>query len=268
MARPLDYPVHLSPLTAGSGRGWRAAAVIALAAVGTSGQAAPAKPRPAPLKVALVSAAETYQSDAAFTRLAQYLTEHYGMQCDLVRMNARQDGFIGGEKLLQADTAIIHSRRKTLDEANLALLRRFVQSGKGFVALRSTSHGFENWPTFDVEILGARYGGKGRDGTWGNAERLHFSPHPIWDGVEGVDTKRDLYRIIDVAPDVNVILEGENQRGRVPVGWTREQDGRRIFYLALGYPEEVQRSGFMRAMANALHWVTRRPPPVPAGGAR
>lgn len=222
--------------------------------------AAPASPGTAPLKVALVSAAETYRSDEAFTTLARYLTEHYGMQCELIRMNDRQDGFVDGARLLSADTMIIHSRRKTLNEANLALLRRFVRSGKGFVALRSTSHGFENWPTFDAEVLGARYGGKGKDGTWGNAEQLHFKPHPIWHGVEGVDTKRDIYRIVDVAPDVNVILEGENQCGRVPVGWTREQDGRRIFYLALGYPEEVQRPGFMRAMANAVRWVTRRPP--------
>lgn len=217
-----------------------------------------------PLRVALVSAAETYRSDEAFAKLGEALSRQYGMLCDLIRMNEKQDGFVDGDKLLQADTAIIHSRRKTLDERNLALWRKFVSSGKGFVALRSTSHGFENWPAFDQEILGARYGGRGKDGTWGNAQRLHFKPHPIWEGVQGVNTKRDIYRIVDVAPDVNVILEGENERGRVPVGWTREVKGRRLFYLALGYPEEIQHPGFVRAMANALFWVTHRSPRPPA----
>ncbi|MDO8540507.1 MAG: ThuA domain-containing protein [Opitutaceae bacterium] len=218
-----------------------------------------------PLKVCLVSAAETYQSDEAFTRLGEYLTREFGMQCELVRMNEKQDGFLDGARLLEADTAVFHSRRKTLDEKNLALLRKFMASGKGFVALRSTSHGWENWPTFDLQILGAKYGAPGKSGNWGNAEKLHFNPHPIWEGTHGLDTKRDIYRITSVAPDVNVIVEGENQNGRVPVGWTREQNGRRLFYLALGYPEEIARPEFSRAIANALLWVTRRPAQAPAG---
>ena len=53
--------------------------------------------------------------------------------------------------LLEVDTALFHLRRKTLDERNLAVLKQFFASGKGFVALRSTSHGFENWRDFDTQ---------------------------------------------------------------------------------------------------------------------
>jgi len=71
-----------------------------------------------------------------------------------------------------------------------------------------------------------------------------------------LDTKKDLYRITEVAPDVTVILEGETKNGRVPVGWTRPHHGSRLFYLALGYQQEMEHPAFRRMMANALKWVT------------
>jgi len=77
-----------------------------------------------------------------------------------------------------------------------------------------------------------------------------------------LDTKKDLYRITEVAPDVTVILEGETKNGRVPVGWTRPHHGSRLFYLALGYQQEMEHPAFRRMMANAIKWVTE-----PASGA-
>lgn len=214
-----------------------------------------------PLKVVLVSGAESYNTDQGFADLAEHLRRNHGMECEVLRMSADQTAIIGIERLLQADTAVFHVRRKTLNPQNLAVLKQFFASGKGFVALRSTSHGWENWKEFDQEVLGAKYGGPG-GGNFGVATQLIFKDHPIWRGVEGLDTKKDLYRITEVAPDVTVILEGETKNGRVPVGWTRPHRGSRLFYLALGYQQEMEHPAFRRMMANALYWVTE-----PASGA-
>jgi type 1 glutamine amidotransferase len=217
--------------------------------------AAPANPSGGakPLRVCLVSGAETYRSDEAFARLAEYLEREHGMKCEVLKFSADGRELPGLERLLEADTAVFHVRRKTLKPEDLAGLKKFFDSGKGFVALRSTSHGWENWKEFDREVLGMKYGGPGGN-NFGNAEKLHFKPHPVWDGVEGLDTKKDLYRVTEPAPDIEVILEGQTRNGRVPVGWTRPHGQSRLVYLALFY--EIDQPPFQRAIANALRWVT------------
>ena len=228
--------------------------LLLIASVPASG-AQGADPAKRPLRVALVSGAESYNTDQSFADLAEYLQREHGMQCDVLRMTPDQKGIAGIERLLVADTALFHVRRKTLDEKNLAVLKQFFAAGKGFVALRSTSHGWENWKDFDQQVLGAKYGGPGGNNA-GNALKLHFTDHPIWKGAEGLDTKKDLYRITEVAPNVTVILEGDTKSGRMPVGWTRPHHSARLFYLALGYKEDMEQPAFRRAMANALRWVT------------
>lgn len=207
----------------------------------------------APLKVCLVSGAETYQSDRAFAALAATLQREHGMTCEVLSFSADGTSLPGIERLLEADTAVFHVRRKSLNPGHLAVLKQFFASGKGFVALRSTSHGFENWKDFDREVLGARYGGPG-GGNFGNAEKLIVHPHPIWEGTQGLDTKKDLYRLTELASDLTVILEGQTKNGLVPVAWTRPHGSARLVYLALFY--ELNTPPFERAMANAIRWVT------------
>lgn len=206
-----------------------------------------------PLRVALVSGAETYKSDAAFAGLAAYLESEYGMRCEVLSFDAPGTRIPGIERLLEADIAVFHVRRKTLVPEQLAVLKRFFASGKGFVALRSTSHGWENWKEFDREVLGMKYGGPG-GGNFGLTERLHFTSHPIWEGTAGLDTKKDIYRVSDPAPDVSIILEGETKNGRIPVAWTRPHGNSRLVYMALFY--ELDQPPLRRAVANALRWVS------------
>lgn len=206
-----------------------------------------------PLHVCLVSGAETYKSDEAFAGLAQYLEREHGMKCEVLSFSADGKSLPGIERLLEADTAVFHVRRKTLNPEHLAVLKKFFASGKGFVALRSTSHGWENWKEFDREVLGMKYGGPGGN-NHGNAERLHVKPHAIWDGVQGLDTKKDLYRVSEPASDITVILEGDTKNGRTPVAWTRPHQGARLVYIALFY--ELDQPPLRRAIANAVRWVT------------
>lgn len=229
-------------------------AVIALlAAFSLPGAAAQQAGTNRPLRVALVSGAETYKSDAAFAGLAAYLEREYGMRCEVLSFDASGTRIPGIERLLEADTAVFHVRRKTLPPEQLAILKRFFASGKGFVALRSTSHGWENWKEFDREVLGMKYGGQG-GGNFGLAEKLNFTPHPVWEGTVGLDTKKDIYRVSEPAPDVSIILEGETKNGRMPVAWTRPHGGSRLVYLALFY--ELDQPPLRRAVANALRWVS------------
>jgi hypothetical protein len=213
-----------------------------------------------PLRVCLVSGShdsKPYSTDTTLAALARYLESDHRMACSLLTLNEAGTGFPGIERLLECDVAIFFVRRKTPDVHNLAVLRRFFSSGKGFVALRSTSHAWENWPDFDVEVLGAKYGGA-KGGNYGNVDRLIYKPHPIWNGAEDFDTRCDIYRYGNVAPDVEVIMEGENKNGRMPVAWTRVHKGARVFHFALGYAYDVEKPSFRRIVANAVEWVSGR----------
>lgn len=230
-----------------------------LLSVAGAAAANPAATAAKPLRVCLVSGAETYRSDQAFAGLAEYLEREHGMKCEVLSFSADGTSLPEIERLLEADTAVFHVRRKTLNPQHLAVLKQFFASGKGFVALRSTSHGWENWKDFDREVLGMKYGGPGGN-NFGNAEQLHFHEHPVWAGVRGLETKKDLYRLSEPASDIAVILEGETKNGRVPVAWTRPHQQSRLVYIALFY--EIDQPPFRRAIANAVRWVT-----APAGGA-
>ena len=209
------------------------------------------------LRVCLVSGShdsKPYSTDTTLADLGRHLESGHGMSCTLLTLNEAGTGFRGIEQLLECDAAIFFVRRKTPDAHNLAVLRRFFSAGKGFVALRSTSHAWENWPNFDAEVLGAKYGGA-KGGNFGNVDRLIYKPHPIWAGAEDFDTRCDIYRYGEVAPDVNVIMEGENKNGRMPVAWTRVHQGARLFHFALGYAYDMEKPSFRRIVANAVRWV-------------
>ena len=230
-----------------------AASTVLLPLLGRGAEAAPKR-----LRVCLVSGSQDskpYSTDTSLGALARYLESEHAMRCALLTLNDAGTGFRGIEQLLGCDAAIFFVRRKTPDAHNLAVLRRFFSSGKGFVALRSTSHAWENWPNFDAEVLGAKYGGP-KGGNFGNVDRLIYKPHPIWNGADDFDTRCDIYRYSDVAPDVQVIMEGENQNGRMPVAWTRVRQGARLFHFALGYAYDMEKPSFRRIVANAVRWVS------------
>ncbi|MBI5799169.1 MAG: ThuA domain-containing protein [Verrucomicrobia bacterium] len=213
---------------------------------------------PRAMRVCLVSGANDsapYGTDASLAALARYLETEHKMTCTLLAWDAATAGFKDIDRLLEADAAVFFVRRKTPDAHNLDVLRRFFASGKGFIALRSTSHAWENWPDFDAEVLGAKYGGA-KGGNFGIADRLIRKPHPIWAGTEDFDTKCDLYRSGPLAPDVQVLMEGETKNGVMPVAWTRVHGGGRLFHLALGYAYDMEKPSFRRIVANALHWVS------------
>lgn len=210
-----------------------------------------------PLRVCLVSGAndsKPYATDRTLAELGRYLESEHGMSVSLVTWIEGGAGFKGIEQLLSCDVGIFFVRRKTPDPRNLEILRQFFSSGKGFVALRSTSHAWENWPTFDAEVLGAKYGGA-KGGNFGDVEQLTVHPHPIWAGAEDFTTRCDIYRYGEVASDVTVIMDGENKNGRMPVAWTRVHRGARLFHFALGYAYDLEKPSFRRIVANGVRWV-------------
>src|SRR5690606_15215186 len=119
-------------------------------------------------------------TDWTLEKLKRNLEALYGFDCTLVLPNPQGEGFDDLKALREADVALFFVRRKTPPAEDLAEIRRFLAAGKGLVAVGPTSHAWENWPTFDVEILGAKYGGPYAEGKDITELRLH--PHALFTG--------------------------------------------------------------------------------------
>ena len=81
--------------------------------------------------------------------------------------------------------------------------------------------------------------------------------HPILKGITPFKTNGSLYKNPNVADDVTVLLQGYMGKESEPVAWTREKDGRRVFYTSLGHPDDFKDDNFIRLLTNGLAWATK-----------
>ena len=225
-------------------------------------------PAPAPLKVCLVSGSLEYKSDASLDAFQKLLESRYAVKCTRAFRKA-DDDLPGLENLESCDVVLLFTRRLTIDGEQLARVKKYCQSGKPIVAVRTASHAFKNWLALDKEVLGGNY--QGHYGV-GPAMQVEIVPtaraHPILTGVQPFQTKASLYKNSGLAGDVEVLLNGTIPGHTEPIAWTRTHKGGRIFYTSLGAPDDFANESFRRVLVNALFWTARREPAAAGSGAR
>jgi type 1 glutamine amidotransferase len=240
-----------------------------------------------PFNVVLVSGSNEYFSAISLGKLKEYLEgKHEGTRCTILQAGGELNGkgeysdLAGLEVLNDCDVALFFTRRLTIDGEQLEQVKKYVNSGRPLIALRTTSHGFQNWLEFDKLVLGGNYQGHYP----GNPERSvvdvngNRSPegqpegptlevriskdaknHPILDGVVDFESKYSLYKTSPVAPDVEVLMTGTIAGEKPePLAWTRIYKGARICYIGLGGLQDFENPTFLRLVANALFWTGER----------
>jgi len=224
---------------------------------------------PAPLKVCLVSGSEEYKSDDSLAAFRDHLEANYPASCTLLK--ARGFGDLPGLAALQdCDVALVFTRRLTIGGEQLALVKKYVEAGRPLVAVRTASHGFQNWPAFDKDVLGGNYRGHYRnDLTMRATVAPGAAGHPVLDGVRMIASLGSLYKTSPPAADARVLLVGSSPEGTEPAAWAREVKDQRIVYTSLGSRGDFENATFKRLLANSLFWAARRdlvrnPPAVPA----
>jgi type 1 glutamine amidotransferase/nicotinamidase-related amidase len=221
-----------------------------------------------PLHVCLVSGSEEYQSDISLSAYKEYVEKRYDIQCTLLQANGFED-FPGLEALQDCDVALFFTRRLRIDGQQLHYVIDYIESGKPLVALRTASHGFQNWLECDAKVFGGNY-----NGHFGNQWTQDVKPvspnetHPILDGVEAFRSPYSLYKTAPLASDTHILLESSipNQE-KQPAAWTRTYKNARIFYTSLGGLRDFENASFLRMITNALFWTARqevRAIPAPA----
>lgn len=217
-----------------------------------------------PLKVVFISGSFLYNSDEVLGKYKEWLEDNYPVSVVLVSATDWDD-LPGLEALDTCDVALFYTRRLRIDGEQLQRIRQYVEAGRPIVAVRTASHGFENWPEFDNEVLGGNYQRHFEEGPVMQMS-LAGVKHPVLDGIGPFTSVSTLYRNPDIAADCMALLSGTTKDGTQPVAWTRERAGR-VFYTSLGGAEDFEDGTFRRLVVNALYWAASSEVPSSAAGA-
>ena len=217
------------------------------------------EPQTKKLKVCLVSGSFEYKSDDSLAAFQKYLEATFPVECSRAFAKAEKDTALAGLENLEAcDVAIFFTRRLQIEGESLERVKKYVQSGKPIVGLRTASHGFQKYLEMDKDVFGGDY-----KSHFGAKLECEVKPtdkgkdHPILKGVTGFKSNGSLYKNPNVAADVTVLLTGSIPESTEPVAWVREKDGRRVFYTSLGHPDDFQNENFTKMLVNALAWTTK-----------
>jgi type 1 glutamine amidotransferase len=215
----------------------------------------------------MLSGSAEYHSDESLKILAQHLETYDNVHCTtLYGKDKSGDPLTNIGALDTADLAIVFTRRLRPPPEQLDRFKRFCNSGKPIVGIRTASHAFQDWLEFDKLVLGGNY-----QNHYGDLGRMDIKvvdaakDHPILAGVERSFTSNySLYKNPGVGADgkVQLLLTGSIPDHTEPVAWARERPngGGRVFYTSLGGPADFETDNFLRLLTNAIFWAARQPP--------
>jgi type 1 glutamine amidotransferase len=239
-----------------------AAAFLASLAVFASTLPAHAVETVAPLKVCLVSGSLEYNSNESLAGFQKYLESRYKAECSRAFVEGENISNLPGlENLDTCDVMLLFTRRLKLEGEQLERFKRYCLAGRPIVGVRTASHAVQSWLELDKEVLGGNYHSHygSKDETQVRVvERVNG--HPLLAGVSGWRSAGSLYKNEGLASDNLILMTGQNSEATEPVTWARTYKGARIFYTALGHPQDFEEPSFKNLLVNALFWTAGRAP--------
>ena len=142
-------------------------------------------------------------------------------------------------------------------------VQAFVRRGGGIIGIHAASDSHYHWPWYG-EMIGGRFE-RHPPGTARGRLAVAGPRHPATErlpaAIQHID---EWYAIRDYRTGSRLLLaldpESIGEAGAAwPISWTREFQGGRIFYTALGHTEETYAQPFfLDHIRGALRWVTQR----------
>jgi len=211
-----------------------------------------------------------YKTAESLPGFAKTELESRGLRCTFVHADAKNENlFPGIDALRTADLLFISVRRRPPSDEQLAAIRAYIESGRPVVGIRTASHAFHllnkpgGWPEFDRDVIGGSYNmhfGKGEPTVMSALEKA--GKHPILSGVPATfNSEETLYRNPKLAESATPLLRGKVGPGGKEnhyVAWTNVYKGGRVFYVALGGPDDFKSDAFRRLVRNGVFWALER----------
>ena len=238
---------------------------------GTTG-AEPRIPAPisAPRIVFVISEDEYFAKDTLPEFAHSVLEAKLHWKPQIIQSDSKTD-IPGLEALGTADLLVLYMRRRELPDEQLTRFKKYFESGKPVVGVRTASHSFQNWLEFDKVVLGCNYGrhyGNGKDGvkTTITPTSSSATSHPILKGIsfDGPrwESTASLYRVTPLLDGTTPLLKGKwGTEPEEPVAWTNTHKGGRVFYTSLGHPDDFKDHRFRQLLTNGILWALDKPIP-------
>ena len=123
-----------------------------------------------------------------------------------------------------------------LSEKSKTGFLRFLEEGKGLLALHAATICFDDWREYR-KILGAwwKWGSSGHAPLQEHRIRVNSGRHPIVQNVGDFNVFDELYTDPKITDEVDPLLEGEWAGKKHPVMWVRNYGKARVCYNALGH---------------------------------
>jgi len=206
--------------------------------------------------IVLLSGESLYGSATTLPKFAKQLEQQHGYRCTTI-VREGEHRFPSLDALGQADLVILFARRMQLPAGQLGQVKRYVESGKPVIGLRTASHAIQNWLEFDKLVLGGNYHGHHKNNLSGTATVVSAAKgHPILSGVAGKFKMRgSLYKNAPLAKAAKPLLTGSVEgHPAEPVAWTHSYKGNRTFYTSLGHATDFANPNFTKLVTNAIAW--------------
>ncbi|MDR2762687.1 MAG: ThuA domain-containing protein [Planctomycetaceae bacterium] len=192
--------------------------------------------------------------------------------------------FHGIDELDTADSLVIYFRRLALREDQLDKVKKFVESGKGVVGLRTACHGFavggklapkfKEWREFDNKVLGSNYHGHGEDNlgseisnnpeqanspilkdvqpeTWHSTGSVYF--------MNPVNDDATIYQYAHSTETMNPQIQKKKKiTEKIPVTWTRIYGKTKIAFTTLGHQDDAPKPQFQKLFLNLIKWSVEK----------
>lgn len=219
--------------------------------------------RDAEPRIVFVLAEDEYDARSTMPAFAsEELGKRLGWKPLVLHSDSKSD-VPGLDAIDEADLLVLYMRRRTLPEEQLERFKKHFAAGKPVVALRTSSHAFQNWLEFDDVVLGCNYTGHhGKGTTTRVAPATSAARHPGLRGVTPFRSAGSLYKSSPLAPSATPLLAGSwKDAAREPVAWTNTHNGGRVFYTSLGHVDDFKEPSFRRLLLNGILWALDRPIP-------
>lgn len=142
-----------------------------------------------------------------------------------------------------------------------AALKEFVARGGAILAIHAAADSHYHWPWY-TRLIGGHFE-RHPPGTPKGSVTTLFPGHPAMRGLPSrIERVDEWYYFDDLDPTSTFLMTldpqsiGESDANPNPMAWTREVDGGRIFYTAMGHTRESYSEAFFLAhLANGLDWL-------------
>ncbi len=253
--------------------------------------------------IVFLSGDEEYRSEEGLPMLAKMLAERHGFKCTV--LFPIKDGVIDPNTqtnipnmaaLDSADLCVMLLRFRELPDDQMKHFVDYVNRGKPIIALRTSTHAFyytrnkqspyarfdwqsKDWQGgFGQQVLGetwiSHHGDHGKQSTRGVINE-EFRSHPILRGVTDIWGPTDVYGVVHLTTNAQVIvrgqvlagmkptdppLEGKKNEPMMPLVWVQNYSGEngytnQIVTTTMGAATDLESPGLRRLVVNACYWT-------------